>query len=79
MYCPDNGAQCTPLVQVGGHCELVSLTFFFFFSVSMRIYAYFIKLLQQRDDECAGKESICLNSTCFVKGAPLGGNCGSDR
>ncbi|KAI8638582.1 hypothetical protein BD408DRAFT_422789 [Parasitella parasitica] len=55
MYCPDNGAQCTSLVPVGGHCEL------------------------QRDDECAGKESICLNSTCFIKGAPLGGNCGSDR
>ncbi|KAL9553326.1 hypothetical protein PS6_004017 [Mucor atramentarius] len=55
MYCPDNGSQCTQLVQVGGHCEL------------------------QRDDECAGKESICLNSTCFIKGAPLGGNCGSDR
>lgn len=25
MYCPDNGAQCTPLVPVGDHCELVSL------------------------------------------------------
>ncbi|KAI9271427.1 hypothetical protein BY458DRAFT_555631 [Sporodiniella umbellata] len=33
----------------------------------------------QRDDECAGgTNSICLNSTCFMKGAPLGGNCGSD-
>ncbi|KAI8098036.1 uncharacterized protein B0P05DRAFT_461075, partial [Gilbertella persicaria] len=55
MYCPDNGSRCTPLVPVGGHCEL------------------------QRDDECAGKDAICLNSTCFVKGSPLGGNCGSDR
>ncbi|KAG2237477.1 hypothetical protein INT48_005510 [Thamnidium elegans] len=33
----------------------------------------------QRDDECSGKDSICLNSTCYVKGSPLGGNCGSDR
>ncbi|PHZ09546.1 uncharacterized protein RHIMIDRAFT_206573 [Rhizopus microsporus ATCC 52813] len=33
----------------------------------------------QRDDECTGKEAICLNSTCFIKGVPLGGNCGSDR
>ncbi|OBZ85962.1 hypothetical protein A0J61_05991 [Choanephora cucurbitarum] len=33
----------------------------------------------QRDDECTGKNAICLNSTCFIKGSPLGGNCGSDR
>ncbi|OBZ84275.1 hypothetical protein A0J61_07675 [Choanephora cucurbitarum] len=32
----------------------------------------------QRDDECSGNNAICLNSTCFIKGAPLGGNCGSD-
>ncbi|KAG0789187.1 hypothetical protein G6F22_006784 [Rhizopus arrhizus] len=32
----------------------------------------------QRDDECAGSNAICLNSTCFIKGAPLGGNCGAD-
>ncbi|KAI9253192.1 hypothetical protein BY458DRAFT_549906 [Sporodiniella umbellata] len=32
----------------------------------------------QRDDECAGSNSICLNATCFIKGAPLGGNCGAD-
>ncbi|KAI8076263.1 hypothetical protein BDF21DRAFT_342560 [Thamnidium elegans] len=32
----------------------------------------------QRDDECTGTTSICLNSTCFIKGAPLGGNCGTD-
>ncbi|KAI9348819.1 hypothetical protein BD770DRAFT_395043 [Pilaira anomala] len=32
----------------------------------------------QRDDECTGTTSICLNSTCFIKGAPLGGNCGAD-
>ncbi|KAL9554703.1 hypothetical protein MBANPS3_002697 [Mucor bainieri] len=32
----------------------------------------------QRDDECSGSDSICLNSTCFIKGAPLGGNCGTD-
>ncbi|KAI9310302.1 hypothetical protein BX666DRAFT_1841760, partial [Dichotomocladium elegans] len=32
----------------------------------------------QRDDECSGDNAICLNSTCFVKGAPLGGSCGSD-
>ncbi|KAI8981773.1 hypothetical protein BDF20DRAFT_818589 [Mycotypha africana] len=54
-YCPDNGSQCTPLVETGGHCE------------------------PQRDDECAGGNSICLNSTCFVKVSPLGGHCGSDR
>ncbi|KAI9258538.1 hypothetical protein BY458DRAFT_440762 [Sporodiniella umbellata] len=33
----------------------------------------------QRDDECAGKDVICLNSTCYMKAAPLGGHCGSDR
>jgi hypothetical protein len=27
MYCPDNGAQCTPLVSPGGHCELVYIFF----------------------------------------------------
>ncbi|RCH80980.1 hypothetical protein CU098_007222, partial [Rhizopus stolonifer] len=32
----------------------------------------------QRDDECIGTNTICLNSTCFTKGAPLGGNCASD-
>ncbi|KAI8979085.1 hypothetical protein BDF20DRAFT_973868 [Mycotypha africana] len=32
----------------------------------------------QRDDECDTIHSICLNSTCFVKAAPLGGNCGID-
>ncbi|KAI8997397.1 hypothetical protein BDB01DRAFT_840732 [Pilobolus umbonatus] len=32
----------------------------------------------QRDDECIGTTSICLNSTCFMKGAPLQGNCGTD-
>ncbi|KAI9010007.1 hypothetical protein CLU79DRAFT_710764 [Phycomyces nitens] len=32
----------------------------------------------QRDDECSGPISICLNSTCFIKGAPMGGSCGSD-
>ncbi|KAG1048620.1 hypothetical protein G6F43_009001 [Rhizopus delemar] len=32
----------------------------------------------QRDDECTGLGTICLNSTCFIKGAPLGGNCGAD-
>lgn len=26
MYCPDNGSQCTQLVPVGGHCELVSFS-----------------------------------------------------
>ncbi|KAG2200457.1 hypothetical protein INT47_011437 [Mucor saturninus] len=55
MYCPDSGSRCTPLVQVGGICEL------------------------QRDDECSGKESVCLNGICYIKGSPLGGNCGSDR
>ncbi|KAI7865180.1 hypothetical protein BDF14DRAFT_1875670 [Spinellus fusiger] len=33
----------------------------------------------QRDDECTGNLGICLNSTCFIKGAPLNGNCGSER
>ncbi|KAI8137433.1 hypothetical protein BJV82DRAFT_646881 [Fennellomyces sp. T-0311] len=32
----------------------------------------------QRDDECAGTNPICLNSTCHVKVAPLGGTCGAD-
>ncbi|CDS12469.1 hypothetical protein LRAMOSA04663 [Lichtheimia ramosa] len=32
----------------------------------------------QRDDECAGTNPICLNSTCYVKAAPLGGSCGAD-
>ncbi|KAI7860108.1 hypothetical protein BDC45DRAFT_495702 [Circinella umbellata] len=32
----------------------------------------------QRDDECAGINPICLNSTCHVKAAPLSGTCGSD-
>ncbi|KAG0189506.1 hypothetical protein DFQ28_003320 [Apophysomyces sp. BC1034] len=33
----------------------------------------------QRDDECAGRNAICLNATCFIKGAPLSGSCGADR
>lgn len=33
----------------------------------------------QRDDECVGTTSICLNSTCFNKLAPLSGNCGADK
>ncbi|KAI7856133.1 hypothetical protein BDC45DRAFT_534014 [Circinella umbellata] len=32
----------------------------------------------QRDDECAGQVPICLNSTCYVKVAPLGGTCVED-
>ncbi|ORY91246.1 hypothetical protein BCR43DRAFT_101602 [Syncephalastrum racemosum] len=36
------------------------------------------KCEMQRDDECTGTNSICLNATCFVKAAPLGGNCGMD-
>ncbi|KAI9246922.1 hypothetical protein BDA99DRAFT_526499 [Phascolomyces articulosus] len=32
----------------------------------------------QRDDECAGQIPICLNSTCFVKAAPLNGVCVQD-
>ncbi|ORY95237.1 hypothetical protein BCR43DRAFT_492665 [Syncephalastrum racemosum] len=33
----------------------------------------------QRDDECAGTpNNICLNSTCYLKIAPLGGQCSSD-
>ncbi|KAI9489897.1 hypothetical protein BDB00DRAFT_840550 [Zychaea mexicana] len=32
----------------------------------------------QRDDECAGQVPICLNSTCYVKAIPLGGNCVED-
>ncbi|ORX43198.1 hypothetical protein DM01DRAFT_1313141 [Hesseltinella vesiculosa] len=53
-FCPDNNSKCTPVVQVGGTCEM------------------------QRDDECAGINSICLNSLCNVKGVPLGGTCGND-
>ncbi|KAJ8659520.1 hypothetical protein O0I10_004885 [Lichtheimia ornata] len=32
----------------------------------------------QRDDECAGTNPICLNATCYIKAAPLGGACGAD-
>lgn len=32
----------------------------------------------QRDDECSGNPAICLNSTCYLKMAPLSGNCGAD-
>ncbi|KAI9320933.1 hypothetical protein BX666DRAFT_1826689, partial [Dichotomocladium elegans] len=32
----------------------------------------------QRDDECSGINAICLNATCYIKEAPLGGACGSD-
>ncbi|KAL1931887.1 hypothetical protein VTP01DRAFT_8943 [Rhizomucor pusillus] len=32
----------------------------------------------QRDDECAGQNPICLNSTCYIKAAPLGGRCSAD-
>ncbi|KAI8391297.1 uncharacterized protein BYT42DRAFT_556380 [Radiomyces spectabilis] len=53
-FCPDSNSQCTPLLPVGGHCEM------------------------QRDDECAGQNSICLNSTCHIKGVPLGAHCGAD-
>ncbi|KAF7723432.1 hypothetical protein EC973_002031 [Apophysomyces ossiformis] len=40
---------------------------------------WFQLVLLQRDDECAGKNAICLNNTCFIKGAPLGGQCGADK
>ncbi|CDH57899.1 hypothetical protein RO3G_11043 [Lichtheimia corymbifera JMRC:FSU:9682] len=32
----------------------------------------------QRDDECAGNNAICLNSTCYIKAAPLSGGCATD-
>ncbi|CAO3617698.1 unnamed protein product [Cunninghamella blakesleeana] len=32
----------------------------------------------QRDDECQGSNSICLNGYCNIKGVPLGGKCGND-
>ncbi|KAI8086703.1 uncharacterized protein BX664DRAFT_236784, partial [Halteromyces radiatus] len=32
----------------------------------------------QRDDECQGSNSICLNGVCNVKAVPLGGKCGND-
>ncbi|KAG2173298.1 hypothetical protein INT43_004672 [Umbelopsis isabellina] len=32
----------------------------------------------QRDDECAGPYSICLNTVCLVKGVPLEGPCNSE-
>ncbi|CAO3615491.1 unnamed protein product [Cunninghamella echinulata] len=32
----------------------------------------------QRDDECQGINSICLNGFCNVKAVPLGGKCGND-
>ncbi|KAI9031956.1 hypothetical protein CLU79DRAFT_730866 [Phycomyces nitens] len=33
----------------------------------------------QRDDECSGNGTVCLNFMCLIKGAPIGGQCGSDR
>ncbi|ORZ17838.1 hypothetical protein BCR42DRAFT_412607 [Absidia repens] len=32
----------------------------------------------QRDDECQGTNSICLNGVCNVKAVPLEGKCGND-
>ncbi|KAI9307399.1 hypothetical protein BJ944DRAFT_158133, partial [Cunninghamella echinulata] len=32
----------------------------------------------QRDDECQGVNSICLNGFCNIKAVPLGGKCGND-